>query len=63
MVTSGERVRPLPVVAIAAFRTLPPLQWRDILAFGVMMVAPVVGVFLVFQRWFVRGVAESGLKG
>jgi len=62
MVTSGERVRPLPV-AIAAFRTLPPLQWGDILAFGVMMVAPVVVVFLVFQRWFVRGVAASGVKG
>ncbi|HKJ70577.1 MAG TPA: carbohydrate ABC transporter permease [Gammaproteobacteria bacterium] len=62
MVTSGERVRPLPV-AIAAFRTLPPLQWGDILAFGVMMVAPVVAVFLVFQRWFVRGVAASGVKG
>lgn len=62
MVTSGERVRPLPL-AIAAFRTLPPLQWGDILAFGVMMVAPVVVVFLVFQRWFVRGVAASGIKG
>ena len=62
LVTSGERVRPLPV-AIATFQTLPPLQWGDILAFGVMMVAPVVGVFLVFQRWFVRGVGESGLKG
>ncbi|HKJ87544.1 MAG TPA: carbohydrate ABC transporter permease [Gammaproteobacteria bacterium] len=62
LVTSGERVRSLPE-AIAAFRTLPPLQWGDILAFGVMMVAPVVGVFLVFQRWFVRGVAASGLKG
>jgi multiple sugar transport system permease protein len=61
MVTSGERVRPLPV-AIAAFRTLPPLQWGDILAFGVMMVAPVIVVFLVFQRWFVRGVAASGIK-
>ena len=62
MVTSGERVRPLPV-AIAAFRTLPPLQWGDILAFGVMMVAPVIVVFLGFQRWFVRGVAASGIKG
>ncbi len=62
MVTRGERVRPLPV-AIAAFRTLPPLQWGDILAFGVMMVAPVIVVFLVFQRWFVRGVAASGIKG
>lgn len=62
MVTSGERVRPLPV-AIATFHTLPPLKWGDILAFGVMMVAPVLAVFLLFQRWFVRGVATAGTKG
>jgi multiple sugar transport system permease protein len=62
MVTIGPDVRPLPV-AIAAFHTLPPLQWGDILAFGVMMVSPVLAVFLLFQRWFVRGVAASGIKG
>lgn len=62
LMTSGDAVRPLPL-AIAAFHTLPPLQWGDILAFGVMMVAPVLLVFVVFQRWFVRGVATSGLKG
>jgi multiple sugar transport system permease protein len=62
MVTSGERVRPLPV-AIATFQTLPPLQWGDIFAFGVMMVAPIVFAFLFFQRWFVRGVAATGIKG
>ncbi len=62
MVTSGETVRPLPV-AIASFHTLPPLQWGDIMAFGVMMVAPVLVVFLAFQRWFVQGVASAGLKG
>jgi multiple sugar transport system permease protein len=62
MVTIGPQVRPLPV-AIAAFYTLPPLQWGDILAFGVMMVAPVLAVFILFQGWFVRGVAASAIKG
>ena len=62
MVTIGPEVRPLPV-AIASFYTLPPLQWGDILAFGAMMVLPVLVVFLVFQRWFVRGVAASAIKG
>lgn len=62
LVTIGPGVRPLPV-AIAAFYTLPPLQWGDILAFGVMMVAPVLLVFLIFQRGFVRGVAASAIKG
>ncbi len=62
LVTIGKEVRPLPV-AIAAFHTLPPLKWGDIMAFGVMMVAPVLIVFLIFQRWFVRGIASSGTKG
>ena len=62
LVTIGPEVRPLPV-AIAGFYTLPPLQWGDILAFGTMMVVPVLAVFLMFQRWFVRGVASSAIKG
>lgn len=62
MVTHSEHVRPLPL-GIAAFYTLPPLQWGDIFAFGVMMVLPVLVVFIVFQRWFVRGVATIGIKG
>ncbi len=62
MVTIDERVRPLPV-AIASFQTLPPIQWADIMSFGVMMVAPILIVFLVFQRWFVEGVASTGTKG
>jgi multiple sugar transport system permease protein len=62
MVTSGEAVRPLPL-AIATFYTLPPLQWGDIFAFGVMMVLPILLVFLFFQRWFIRGVVASGIKG
>jgi len=62
MVTIGEEVRPLPL-AIAAFHTLPPLQWGDILAFGVLMVTPVLLVFLLCQRWVVRGVVSTGIKG
>lgn len=62
MVTSSEDVRPLPL-GIALFHTLPPLQWGDIFAFGVMMVAPVLLLFMLFQNWFVRGVAFTGIKG
>lgn len=62
MVTSTEAVRPLPL-GIANFRTLPPLQWGDVMAFAVMMVAPVAVVFVVFQRWFIRGVATTGVRG
>ena len=62
MATTHEDVRPLPL-AVATFRTLPPLNWGDIMAFAVMMVAPVLVIFVLFQRWFVRSVAASGIKG
>lgn len=62
MVTSGPRVRPLPV-GLSFFHTLPPLAWGDIFAFCLMMALPVVVLFLVLQRLFVRGVMESGIKG
>ncbi len=62
MVTIGETVQPLPV-AIATFQTQPPVQWGDIMSFGVMMVAPILVVFLIFQKWFVEGVAATGTKG
>jgi multiple sugar transport system permease protein len=62
MVTIDDRVRPLPV-AISSFQTLPPIQWGDLMSFGVMMVAPILIVFLLFQRWFVEGVASTGTKG
>jgi len=62
LMTTSEAVRPLPL-GIANFHTLPPLQWGDIMAFGVLMVLPVLILFVVFQRWFVRGVASTGVKG
>ena len=62
MVTIGEGVQPLPV-AIATFQTQPPVQWGDIMSFGVMMVTPILVVFLIFQKWFVEGVASTGTKG
>ena len=62
LVTSGVDVRPLPL-GIATFRALPPVQWGDIMAFAVLMVAPVACVFLVLQRWFVKSVATTGVKG
>jgi multiple sugar transport system permease protein len=62
LVTSGEEYRPLPV-AVAQFYSLPPLKWGDILAFGVMMVAPALIAFFLLQRWLVRGLAAGGVKG
>ena len=62
MVTRGAEFQPLPV-ALGYFSSNKPVQWGDIMAFGTLMVAPVLVIFLVFQRAFVRGIAMAGLKG
>ena len=61
LMVSDENVRPLSL-AISTFYTLPPLQWGDLFAFGVLMVLPVLIVFIVFQKWFVQGVVASSHK-
>lgn len=62
MVTRGIDVRPLPL-GIGTFMTTPPVQWGDIMAYAAMMTLPLLIIFLVFQRFFVQGVASSGVKG
>jgi multiple sugar transport system permease protein len=62
IVTRGIDVRPLPV-GIGVFLTTPPVSWGDIMAYAVLMTLPLLAVFLAFQRYFVQGVASSGIKG
>jgi multiple sugar transport system permease protein len=62
MVTRGIDVRPLPL-GIGTFKTTPPVQWGDIMAYAALMTLPLLVIFLIFQRYFVQGVASSGVKG
>lgn len=62
MVTRGIEVRPLPL-GIGTFKTTPPVQWGDIMAYAALMTLPLLVIFLIFQRYFVQGVASSGVKG
>ena len=62
MVTRGEDVRPL-TVGIQSFFGQDPRLWGDLMAFAAMITIPVLIVFLLFQRWFVQGVARTGIKG
>lgn len=62
MVTRGYEYRPL-TVAIQQFFSFAPKVWGDIFAFASMITIPSLIVFLVFQKWFVRSVASSGIKG
>ncbi|MEU1180158.1 carbohydrate ABC transporter permease [Streptomyces sp. NPDC005820] len=62
LMISDPSVRPLPLEMSVFQGQLPP-DWGQILAFGVLLVLPVLIVFAFFQRWFVQGVASSAVKG
>lgn len=62
LMVSDPSVRPLPL-EMSVFQGQQPPDWGQILAFGVLLVLPVLIVFAFFQRWFVEGVASSAVKG
>jgi len=62
MVTTGPDVRPLPV-QMGIYPAQHPRPWGEIMAFGTLMVVPVLVVFLLCQRAFVRGLAATAVKG
>ncbi|KAB1144237.1 carbohydrate ABC transporter permease [Streptomyces luteolifulvus] len=62
LMVSDPSVRPLPL-EMSVFQGQQPPDWGQILAFGVLLVLPVLVVFAFFQRWFVQGVAGSAVKG
>lgn len=69
----GDLLWPVMVVRGAARATLPlamqtffgqyPRHWGEVMAFALMATVPTLGLFLVFQRWFVRSAISSGIKG
>jgi multiple sugar transport system permease protein len=62
MTTQGFQYTTLPV-AMNTFFGQAPRQWGDVMAFAAMITIPVLIVFLLFQKWFVRSVSSSGVKG
>ena len=62
LVTRGDTYRPL-MVGLQVFFGEAPIRWGPIMAFASMVTIPMLVVFLLFQRWFLRSVASSGIKG
>ena len=54
--------RTLPI-AIALFHGQHVTQWGKVFAASMIALVPVVVVFSVFQRYFIRGISTSGMKG
>lgn len=62
MVTRGPEFMPLPL-AMNTLYGQAPFNWGDRFAFATLMTLPTLFVFLVFQKWFVRSIASTGVKG
>lgn len=54
--------RTLPI-AIALFQGQHLTEWGQVFAASLVSLVPVVIVFVLFQRHFIRGIATTGLKG
>ncbi|MEQ8671636.1 MAG: carbohydrate ABC transporter permease [Aggregatilineales bacterium] len=59
-----EEVMTLPV-ALATLQAGPRAltEWNMIMAGAVITVLPILVVYIFAQRWFVRGIVSSGIKG
>lgn len=63
MFTSSENVRTLPVLLRGFVGGEAGVFWGQVMAAAVMTTLPVAIVFLVFQRYLIRGLAAGAVKG
>jgi multiple sugar transport system permease protein len=50
-------------IALTFFRNIYQTQWPVLMAASVLAIVPILLLFVAFQRYFVAGVASSGVKG
>lgn len=62
IVTNSRDMRTLPV-ALAAFSTEAGTRYHILMAFSIMMVAPIIIIYVFTQKYIIKGVSKSGLKG
>jgi multiple sugar transport system permease protein len=62
IVTQSLEMRPMEV-GIASFHNLYMTNWPFQMAAAVVAVVPLVFVFFLTQKYFIRGITMTGLKG
>ncbi len=50
-------------VGIAGFTTTYGIYWGRIMAASAMASVPIILLFVVLQKYYLRGIAMSGIKG
>jgi multiple sugar transport system permease protein len=62
IVTNSEKMRTLPV-GLSAFQGQYKTDWNLLMAGSVIAMLPILIVYVIGQRWFIRGIALSGQGG
>ncbi len=62
VVTNSEQMRTLPV-GLATFQGQYSVQWHLLMAGSVISVLPILVIYLIGQKWFVRGITLTGMGG
>ena len=62
IITNSEKMQTLPV-GLAAFQGQYSIQWNLLMAGSVIAVLPILVIYIVGQKWFVRGITLTGMGG
>ncbi len=62
IVTTRMEMRPVEV-GIAMFHTMHSLHWPHQMAAAVTVMLPIIMIFFFAQRYFIKGIALTGIKG
>jgi multiple sugar transport system permease protein len=62
VVTNSEQMQTLPV-GLATFQGQYSVQWHLLMAGSVISIIPILVIYLVGQKWFVRGITLTGMGG
>ncbi len=62
VVTNSEEMWTLPV-GLASFQGQYSIEWHLLMAGSVIAVVPILIIYLVGQKWFVRGITLTGMGG
>lgn len=62
IVTNSMEMKTLPV-GLASFQGLYTTDWNLLMAASIIVLIPVIVVYLFNQRFFVKGIALTGIKG
>jgi len=62
VVTNSEEMWTLPV-GLASFQGQYSIEWHLLMAGSVIAIVPILVIYLIGQKWFVRGITLTGMGG